>query len=146
MHHIVYISSATLPVSEAELEQFLQRWRVNNARYGVTGILLYSSDEGRFMQVIEGEKPAILSLFSKIERDYRHRDLLKLADGSIPKRNFTTWLMGFKVLSTAAFAQLAGYVDPTSPEFELALSSTHDVLIRHLLETFTSESLPRLSA
>lgn len=142
MYHIVYVSTATLPVTELELARFLQRWWANNARDGVTGILLYSEKEGRFMQVIEGEQAAIRTLFAQIERDYRHRDLIKLADGPIPARNFTAWLMGFKVLTTAAFAQLAGYVDPTSPDFQLALATTHDALIGHLLETFSAEPTP----
>jgi len=142
MHHIVYISTASLPVTELDLERFLRAWCHNNARDGVTGILLYSEDEGRFMQVIEGEKAAILTLFAKIERDYLHRNLVKLADGPIPRRNFTAWLMGFKVLTTAAFAQLAGYVDPTGPDFQVALATTHDALIRHLLDTFTTETAP----
>ena len=143
MYHIVYISTATLPVNEADLERFLARWCVNNARDGVTGLLLYSSYEARFIQVIEGKKSDILALFAKIEKDPRHRDLLKLADGPIPHRHFTAWLMGFKVLTAAAFAQLAGYVDPTSPDFQRALTATPDILIRHLLESFAAE--PALS-
>lgn len=139
MHHIVYTSTATIPVSETDLETFLARWCDNNARDGVTGILLYSEAEGKFMQVIEGEQAAIRALFGKILHDHRHRGLLKLADGPIPRRSFTSWFMGFKVLTAAAFTQLAGYVDPASPDFPRALATTHDALIRHLLENFAEE-------
>lgn len=136
LHHIVYVSTATLPVTEADLARFLQRWSHHNARDGVTGLLLYAESDGRFMQVIEGEAAAIRTLFGHIEQDSRHRDLLKLADGPITRRHFTAWLMGFNVVSTAAFAQLAGYVEPGSAAFQHALATTPDALIRDLLNTF----------
>lgn len=139
MYHVVYISSATFPVSETELETFLQRWRCNNERDNVTGMLLYSEREGRFIQVIEGEQTAILTLFHKIEHDLRHRSLQKLADGPILQRNFTSWLMGFKVLTTAAFTQFASYIDPASPVLQQVLANTNDALIRQLLEAFNFE-------
>lgn len=140
MYHIVYVSSATVPVPEAELETLLARWRHNNARDGVTGILLYSESEARFMQVIEGEETVIRALFTKIKQDYRHRSILKLADGPITQRSFTSWLMGFRVLSATAFAQLAGYIDPDSPNFQQTLASTHDAFMQNLLALFASET------
>jgi hypothetical protein len=144
MHHIVYLSTATVPLAEHDLQTLLQQFRANNARLGVTGILLYS-DDGRFMQVVEGEQATLRALYAKIQDDSRHRGLLTLADGPIARRHFSTWLMGFKVEGTAAFRQLAGYVDPESPAFRRALT-TPDVLIRGLLETFASESVPNTYA
>jgi hypothetical protein len=141
MRHIVYTSTTALPVTETDLQWLLPHWRSNNARDGITGLLLYSEEEGRFMQVIEGEEPALRALFAHIERDYRHRDLLKLADGPIARRNFTTWTMGFKAIVPAVFAQVVGYIDPTSPGFAQALATTDDALIRHLLATFTPEAV-----
>jgi hypothetical protein len=139
MHHIVYVSTATLPITEADLSGFLERWCENNARDGVTGLLLYAASGERFIQVIEGEEAPLRTLFGKIQQDYRHRDLVKLADGAIPGRHFTAWLMGFKVLTTEAFAQLAGYVEPASPHFQAALATTHDPLVRHLLDNFLTD-------
>jgi hypothetical protein len=144
MYHIVYISSATAPVSEAELEAYLQRWRQNNERDGITGLLLYSQPEQRFMQLIEGEEEPLRRLFALILQDHRHRDLLKLADGPIAQRAFRDWLMGFEVLSTAAFTQLAGYVDPESAAFQQALQASQDELLHELLGQFLSQRSPGL--
>ncbi|MDF7815180.1 BLUF domain-containing protein [Hymenobacter sp. YC55] len=140
MYHIVYISKATLPVSETALGQMLTRWRANNERANVTGILLYSEHEQRFMQLIEGDPAELVPLFAMIEQDHRHRDLLKLADGLIPARAFTSWLMGFSVARVASFRQLAGYIDPHSAAFQQALQRSQDPLIHELLTTFFSES------
>jgi len=146
MHQIVYVSTATVPVSEADLERLLQRWAQNNVRDGITGLLLYAESDGRFMQVIEGEEVVLRTLFALIEQDYRHRDLLKLADGPIARRHFTSWLMGFNVHSTAVFAQIPGYVEPGSAAFQQALATTSDALIRTLLDTFLARHAPGRAA
>ena len=140
MYHVIYVSSATVPVAEADLERFLTRWQHNNALHGVTGILLYSEIEARFMQVIEGEQTVIQALFAKIKQDYRHHDILTLADGPISRRNFTAWLMGFRVLSATDFAQLAGYVNPDSTDFQRALADNRDAFMHHLLEAFAADA------
>ena len=49
-HEIVYVSSATRPFQEAELQDLLLKARENNARLGVTGMLLYIG--GNFMQLL----------------------------------------------------------------------------------------------
>ncbi|RPD49582.1 BLUF domain-containing protein [Hymenobacter sediminis] len=145
MQHIVYISAATLPVTEADLQTYLRQWRQNNERDGITGVLLYSEQEQRFMQLIEGEEEPLRRLFKLIQQDHRHRDLLILADGPIPARAFSSWLMGFQVLSTEAFGQLAGYIDPQSETFHQALQGSQDELIRDLLASFSSERSHGLS-
>jgi hypothetical protein len=141
MHHIVYISSATVPVAEAELRRLLTHCQCNNARNGVTGILLYSESNARFMQVIEGEKTVVQALFATIEQDFRHCGILKLADGPIPQRHFTSWFMGFRVLSAAAFVELAGYIAPHSAAFQQAVDSTHDAFMQKLLKAFASNEV-----
>lgn len=143
MYRIVYISKASFPVSEVALGEFLRRWRANNERDNITGILLYSAQEQRFMQLIEGEQEAIFTLFRHIERDYRHCRLLKLADGPIGQRSFTSWLMGFQVLTTTAFTQLAGFLDPDGDDWQQALPE-EDALVRELLQAFMVKQSPGL--
>ncbi|SNR95636.1 BLUF domain-containing protein [Hymenobacter mucosus] len=145
MHHIVYVSSATVPMPEAELEAYLQRWRANNERDNITGVLLYSQHEQRFMQLVEGQEEDLHRLLELIEKDQRHHNLLKLSDGPIPARAFRSWLMGFKVLDTAIFNQLTGYIDPESKAYQQALQGSQDELIHSLLAHFPSEQSPELS-
>ena len=50
---LVYVSAARKLFDEAELSALLTQCRANNARLGVTGVLLYA--DGNFMQALEGE-------------------------------------------------------------------------------------------
>ncbi|HEX8427944.1 BLUF domain-containing protein [Hymenobacter sp.] len=138
MHHIVYVSTAITPISDSYLQELLIRWRASNHRNDITGLLLYS--DGQFMQVIEGEAAPLRLLFENIKKDRLHRGLTKLADGPIPQRNFSSWLMGFHVLSPEKFTELAGYVAPNSHALERAFSTTHDAVMRNLFELFAEQA------
>ena len=103
MHHLVYTSTATIPLTETELHQLLAHWRATNIRLGITGILLYS--EGRLMQVLEGEAPAVHRLFAAITGDARHRGVTKLADGPVDGRAFADWSMRFRTVPPDDFTR-----------------------------------------
>lgn len=102
MHHLVYSSSASVSLTEDELQRQLLHWRDTNAALGVTGVLLYS--EGNIMQVLEGTAEAIHPLYDAIAADIRHRSVTKLADGPVPGRAFTDWSMRFRAVETTDFA------------------------------------------
>ncbi|WP_019946446.1 BLUF domain-containing protein [Hymenobacter aerophilus] len=137
MYHLVYTSTATVQFSTAELLQFLGWWRTNNSRLGITGILLYSN-EGDFMQVLEGEQAQVDALFAGIELDSRHRNIIKLAAGPIGQRLFGEWAMGFRRLDSAAFHALAGYADPDEATFLPAIGPDTDTDLLHLLREFAN--------
>jgi Sensors of blue-light using FAD len=61
---IVYVSSATHRLSEAEMEALLLDARERNQRHGITGILLYG--EGNFMQCIEGLPDDVELIYARI--------------------------------------------------------------------------------
>jgi hypothetical protein len=110
MHHIVYMSTASWPMTDAELGDLLTQARRGNERLGITGALVYG--DGQFMQIMEGEQAALEALYAHIGQDRRHKGLFKLADRAIAERRFSDWSMAFQVVSAAAFEQLVGYVDP----------------------------------
>jgi len=139
MHHIVYTSTAVQPITETDLEEILTSCREHNQQSQVTGLLLYSEEASGFIQVLEGEKETLRRIYLRIERDCRHRNLTKLADGPSQNRNFSSWLMAFKRVNSSTFAQLAGYIDPQSPEFARIMTNTSDDLIRQLMEVFALE-------
>ncbi len=47
------------------------------------------------MQMLEGEKKAVLELYDTIEMDERHKNVITVITGDIKKRNFENWTMGF---------------------------------------------------
>lgn len=107
MIYLLYVSSATRLLGEAELVALLQKARTNNARTGITGMLLYSN--GNFIQVIEGEESVVLSLHQKIVNDPRHSNLITLLQRPLTERMFGNWTMGFRNLGEESEETLPGF-------------------------------------
>lgn len=93
MYQIVYVSTASWAMSFEDLNAILDASRRNNARRGVTGMLLHL-DHG-FLQVLEGPKDTVLEVFAAIERDPRHIGLRILMQHDVRQRLFAKWTMGF---------------------------------------------------
>jgi hypothetical protein len=62
MFFLIYRSVATIVPSEADLAQLLEHARPANDTRGITGMLLYQN--GRYMQLLEGEEAAVRALFA----------------------------------------------------------------------------------
>lgn len=107
MFFLVYVSSAVRPFSRADLEDLLATSRDNNARAGITGMLLYK--EGNFMQVLEGEEGPVRALYDKIGDDPRHRGEIVLRQGFTEERQFPDWSMGFRDLQSPEARAIPGY-------------------------------------
>jgi hypothetical protein len=105
MIYLIYRSIATDVPSEAELVSLLKHARPANAARGITGMLLYQN--GRYMQMLEGEEPVVKELFAAISADRRHRDVKLVAKGALAKRHFDDWSMGFRNMDQ--FADLPDY-------------------------------------
>lgn len=137
IYSLVYASSAVRPFSEEELTELLAIARTNNDRLGISGILLYA--DGNFLQVLEGEKSAVESLFDKISEDPRHRGVIRMISRQDSERNFNGWSMGFKRLSKDdALELLPGFNDMLNQDAETppALKSQVAKSIWSLLMSF----------
>ena len=105
MYQLVYTSIANREFSAADLKKLLLRARMRNKEAGVSGMLVFH--DGTFLQALEGDKRAVIEIFTKIEKDARHRDISVLHRGPGPEqRIFGDWAMGF-----ADFAGAAGILD-----------------------------------
>lgn len=89
---LTYSSRATEPMSEDGLLELLAHVRAKNARLGVTGILLYV--EPTFLQVLEGDREVVESLYGEIESDLRHTEPRVLLREEAIERAFGDWTMG----------------------------------------------------
>jgi len=106
LQQLIYASAACRPFDAPELGQLLRTARANNARDGVTGMLLYA--DGSFFQVLEGEVDVVDAVFAKIERDARHVQVTQIIREPIPRRAFDSWTMGFYRLPNDELAGLVG--------------------------------------
>lgn len=104
---LIYVSSATILLSQEELTALLETSRRNNTRAGITGMLLYK--DGNFMQVIEGPAVEVHRLHERIGHDARHSGLITLLETPITEREFSDWSMGFRNLSDPGLREMTGY-------------------------------------
>ena len=65
LHCLVYCSVATQKMTDKHLKSLLVKTRQNNQRRNITGLLLYL--DPYFLQILEGDKNDVESLFHKIE-------------------------------------------------------------------------------
>lgn len=105
----IYASAARHEFGTEALSDLLHVARTNNARLGLTGMLLYA--EGSFFQVLEGPVDVVHALYAKIEQDPRHDQMTMIICEPIPKRSFDAWTMGFCAVSGDDLAGLAGVND-----------------------------------
>jgi hypothetical protein len=91
LHQLVYLSQSTGRLEKEELSAIWAQAKANNARIDVTGSLFYNG--GWFMQVLEGPAPTLASLYDRIRKDSRHRDLRLLYDEPAAFRTFVRWTM-----------------------------------------------------
>ena len=90
---IVYRSRATAISSDTDLFYLLAHARENNAKLGLSGIVLY--DRGFFYQWLEGHDAPLGRVWNSIRADLRHTDVQVLIDQQIPTRLFAGWSMQF---------------------------------------------------
>ncbi|MCH1867118.1 BLUF domain-containing protein [Nocardioides sp. CFH 31398] len=107
MLSLTYLSSATEPFSREQLEELLAQARPKNERLGVTGMMLYAG--GNFIQTLEGEEDAVTDLYSTIEKDQRHREIMIMLREKVKERSFPDWSMGFEMVSDEEAAKIPGF-------------------------------------
>ena len=106
-YFLVYVSSATTLFSRSDLEDILVKSNQNNFRLGVSGALLYKG--GNLMQVLEGDKSAVRTSYTKIGKDPRHSGLMVIWDGLQEERQFPSWSMAFRDLNAPESHATPGY-------------------------------------
>ena len=108
MLQTIYASAAVKPFTREDLVELLKIARQRNTAADISGMLLYH--DGSFLQVLEGPDKNVDELFAKVQKDPRHTRILLLLRGTIQKREFENWSMGF-VDTTRLAERTEGFVD-----------------------------------
>ena len=74
------------------VQSIVSQSRTHNPQHGITGVLCHSDQV--FMQVLEGGRDAVNTLYSQILRDTRHTDVILLDYQEILERRYAGWTMG----------------------------------------------------
>jgi hypothetical protein len=93
LERLRYTSKATEPFGTLELFKLLNHARQKNARFEITGHLLYAN--GLFTQCVEGPAESIERLWRDLQNDHRHCDIHMLDRTALTTRQFSEWSMAF---------------------------------------------------
>jgi hypothetical protein len=91
---LTYVSEPAQNMSFLGLMRLLYHSYANNQASGITGALIYENN--KFGQVIEGPEEAINTLWQKIQKDDRHKNVRLILSKPISERSFKKWTMIFQ--------------------------------------------------
>ena len=137
MIQITYLSSATRAMSQADLEDILRTARENNARLGITGMLLYGNKT--FIQILEGEEDVVHELVKTIKRDPRHTNFQIVKQKPIEQHEYADWSMGFKRVSGEDFEAVKGLEQFEEKDFNATFLEGHASIVDSLMDHFRKE-------
>ncbi|WP_101068218.1 BLUF domain-containing protein [Roseovarius salinarum] len=132
----IYTSTAAPGTGEHAVGDILRRSRRNNAAAGLTGLLVFH--QGRFFQVLEGPRPAVLACYGRISGDPRHGKMRLLDEGPAQQRAFGDWQMGYGRPQDLPAAQRDGVIailDLVPPD---SAARGADVQVRRAVRDFLS--------
>lgn len=127
------MSTALTLLNDEQLIDILNSARKNNIKHNITGVLLYS--EGVFIQVIEGDEAGVDLAFAKIEKDFRHKNIITLIDQPIQHKSFADWAMGFATLRPDKVNDLIGYLRSTKELSAKSNSTAAIVTVKTFIDT-----------
>lgn len=104
---LTYISRAVGVVDKPFVAALLLQSRQRNAVLDIRGVLC--TGRGTFVQSLEGPEANVITLYARILRDPRHRDVSLVSIGLAGSRSFAQWSMAHiegDALSDGAHAAL----------------------------------------
>jgi hypothetical protein len=100
-------ASRAVGSGEALLGGILEQSRRNNARHGITGLLVHA--DGIFVQALDGGRAEVSRLLGRLMRDERHSQITLLSFAEINERAYAGWTMGQVDMSAVNRATLLKY-------------------------------------
>jgi hypothetical protein len=144
LHHIVYGSSIKEPLGPDTLSGIIETSVRNNARDGITGVLLYHDQ--LFFQILEGERSCVERCFSRIVCDKRHFGVHLMWNDIAEERLFPEWAMGFAGpdqidgFNNASFQHLGKFLGAQTAMAEADVVTL--ALARHMFKRFMRDLAP----
>jgi hypothetical protein len=132
LYQLVYSSVATEAMPKSKLYKILHGARAANAIANVTGLLVFA--EGKFLQVLEGQKEVVCALMQKISMDHRHNNVRVVTEQAIDTRIFPSWKMAYVSTNASELAAWAGLRSTTTIEETLARLTTDPARVPNILQ------------
>ena len=136
IYQIVYRSDAKAGLDNDGIKEILKKAQKFNQEHFLSGILVYR--KGKFVQLLEGDKHKVHSLYKKIKADKRHSKVEIILEVKSDERIYGIWSMAF--VDEHVFK---GSTDSTHELFDMAISKkeykSENVIPLH--KKFLQESL-----
>jgi len=133
VYKLFYVSNSSNEFKgKQDIENILKTANEFNQKKNITGILLYHS--GIFLQLLEGKKEDVDYLYEKIEKDKRHRNVIKLFTVTGANKIFDKWSMAFRDITELDIKMVNEILS-----WNKLISASRDIdnnLIIHILERF----------
>lgn len=132
VYQLIYRSRYTgTQGSLSTVREILTASQHNNSRHDITGFLIF--DKTSFLQILEGDAPAVLETYERIKADERHADLCVIAASEVDARAFPDWAMGGFLRSPEVQPVYTRHgldkgVDPQNLKPETVISLAHDLM------------------
>lgn len=89
LHRFAWSSVSSAPLPVERLHEMAAPWRFNNDRVHLSGILL--STRVHFIGLLEGHECDLDRLWLRLQKDERHRKLMRTEDAACGTRWFPAW-------------------------------------------------------
>lgn len=93
LFRLIYVSTARPGLSEEDMLSILNTSQSNNDERHITGYLVHNGDS--FMQLIEGPRPEVATIFRRILADDRHSGVVRILAEQADRRAFPDWSMNY---------------------------------------------------
>lgn len=98
MYQLTYCSKAITTISAEDIQDILHVSTNKNDEHGLTGCLVFI--ENTFIQILEGDKQKIETLYENILMDHRHTNVTLISTGDTEEQFFSEWGMAFYPVTT----------------------------------------------
>ena len=140
VYSIIYKSKSKKSFHIDEIRKMLSKAKRFNKVNNITGIILYYKQQ--FIQLIEGDKKSIESLYKDIQADKRHFDVETIISTTSKQSLWTEWSMAFYDFSDTT--DQSDYLRLLlEASFEDVNSKQKDSMVLKILREYTSQILDR---
>jgi hypothetical protein len=133
MHQLLYVSQAARNIPASDLDDILAAGRANNLTRDLSGILVHV--DGGFLQILEGQRDAVMQMYGRIAEDQRHSHPRVLVDRTVAARAFGEWSLGYEHLKGTK-DEMAGMFGIVREAIAGHLSPGAGRVVATMLETF----------
>ncbi|MAN61493.1 MAG: hypothetical protein CMI60_06035 [Parvibaculum sp.] len=138
---LLYTSKAQQGLAKSDLDAILRTAQHNNAKTDVTGFLIF--DGAHFIQLLEGQRSHVETVYRLIESDRRHYSVEPLLQDVKPARSLSNWAMAYTRLDREGRRQSGGSMDMSNAREIASLLKQNATPMRLIISDFLTSAFAK---